>query len=349
MAAYLRHRLRTPISEVKIQQFPRGSSRETWFIEFLERPGGSPQRLVFRLDFSTGKVIMSELQEEYFIYERLGRTDVPVAAALWWEDDEKWLGRPFYVRRHVEGDWQVAHYRDPDPQYDGVRIATAKEHLNALARVHNVDWRALGFDQRLPVPPSPDRCAHTYVSALENTLSGYRREAMPIFIEAAAWLREHAPVASRIVLCKGTNGYGEEIFSGGHLVAMSDWEEVSIGDPAADFAFMQDFGRDIVRDGQTLWGLDHALAYYREITGTEVAREAVVFYQTLQSLKALLHTHSTAMTVHTRPDAPIRQAWTATEVSHIYKRILATALGIMPAPPTAWFAELNQTVDEEAP
>jgi aminoglycoside phosphotransferase (APT) family kinase protein len=348
MAAYLRHRLGSPVTVESIIQFPRGTSRETWFAEYRETPEGPIETLVFRLDFATGRVIMSDLDEEYFIYERLGHTDVPVAAALWWEEDTSWLGRPFYVRRHVEGDWQVAHYRDPDPRWDAVRIATAKEHLNGLAKIHAVDWRGLGFGRRLPVPPSPALCAETYVAALERTLAGYRREAMPIFIEAADWLREQAPVAPRIVLCKGTNGYGEEIFRDGRLVAMSDWEEVSIGDPAADFAFMQEFSTDLVRDGETLWSLDHALAYYREITGTEIPRASVAFYKSLQCFKTLLHTHSSAITVHTRSDAPIRQAWTATEVAHVFKRILAGGLGILPPPPASWFGELNETVDEGA-
>ena len=45
---------------------------------------------------------------------------------------------------------------------------------------------------------------------------------------------------------KGTNGYGEEIFRDGRLVAMSDWELARIGDPAYDWAQIQGFVCDVV-------------------------------------------------------------------------------------------------------
>ena len=68
MGEYLRHRLGKPIHVERITQFPRGSSRETWFIEIRENAAAPLQMLVFRLDFETGKVIVTELEQEYFIY-----------------------------------------------------------------------------------------------------------------------------------------------------------------------------------------------------------------------------------------------------------------------------------------
>ena len=76
------------------------------------------------------------------MYEQLGHTAVPVARVLWWEDDPAWAARPFYVREHVEGSWDISHYRDPDPRYDELRIEVSKEHARNLALVHQVDWRA---------------------------------------------------------------------------------------------------------------------------------------------------------------------------------------------------------------
>ncbi|HKY92005.1 MAG TPA: phosphotransferase family protein, partial [Nevskiaceae bacterium] len=290
LTAYLRQRLKREGAEAThVVKFPRGSSRETWFVEFRESEGAPTRKVVFRADLPSGSTIPSPLDQEYGIYERLGRTKVPVAKVLWWEDDPQWSmdGRPFFVREQVEGSWNVPNFHSPDPAYDELRIEVSKEHMRKLALVHNVDWRALGFDRILPAPPSEAACGHNMIDAMVRRFEQFRLEAIPIFLEGAEFLRDRAPAAPRIVLCKGTNGLGEEIFQGRTIVAMSDWEEASLGDPAADFASLQDFTPEIVRDGRTIWGLEHSLAYYREVSGIDLPLENVRFYQMLRALSTI--------------------------------------------------------------
>src|SRR5690606_25954865 len=112
---------------------------------------------------------------------------------------------------HIEGSWDVPHFSDPDPKYDTLRIETSKEHMRKLAIVHNVDWKALGFHERLPAPASEADCAAHYIDCILNRMKTYQMEPMPLLVEAVAWLKERAPVAPRISLCKGTNGLGEEV------------------------------------------------------------------------------------------------------------------------------------------
>ena len=53
--------------------------------------------------------------------------------------------------------------------------------------------------------------------------------------EATYWLEEGIPPArTRLGLLKGNNGIGEEIWRDGRIVAMSDWELATIGDPSFD-------------------------------------------------------------------------------------------------------------------
>lgn len=111
---YLRHRFGPQAVLEHAVRFPRGSSRLTWFVDRRTAPGGPIRPLAFRGDFAGGATIHSSLEQEYFIYERLGNTAVPVAPVLWWEDDPAWAPRPFYVRARIEGSWEVPHFRDPD-------------------------------------------------------------------------------------------------------------------------------------------------------------------------------------------------------------------------------------------
>jgi aminoglycoside phosphotransferase (APT) family kinase protein len=326
LQAYLTERLGRGVVVQSVQRFPRGTSRETWFVSLNEGHGDTPETLVFRTDLSAGSFDATSLDREYFLYERLKQTQVPVARTLWWEDDPRCASRPFYVREHIEGDWNVPHFSDPDPAYDELRIAISREHMRKLALVHNVDWRALGIDAQLPAPKSVADCAGNYVRTIREQFESVRVEGIPV------------------CLCKGTNGFGEEVFREHTIVAMSDWEEASIGDPAADFAFMQNFAPEIVRNGERLWGLDRALAYYREVSGIDIPLASVQYYGVLRALRLLVTCHKAAAGVGRRA-ADVRRGWTGTEVAHLMKRILGASMGWFPPPSAQRMLELNATVD----
>lgn len=340
---YLKHRVGPAAELVNATRFPRGSSRVTWFVDYRPAANAPVRSVVFRGDPPGGSTIPSSLEQEYFMYDRLGHTNVPVAEALWWESDPEWTDRPFYVREQIDGSWDVPHFSDPDPKYDTLRIETSKEHMRKLAIVHTVDWKKLGFDERLSAPPSEAQCAAHFIDGIVSRLESYQLEPLPLVVEAVAWLKERAPVAPRISLCKGTNGLGEEVFKDGVIVAMSDWEEASIGDPAADFASLQDFVPEIERDGRKLWGLEHALEYYGSVSGIDLKADNVRFYFMVRALGTVQYAHRAAV-ITARRQADIRQLWTGTEIAFVGKRLLAAAVGLGDPLDPAWFAELNKTI-----
>lgn len=328
---------------VDVESFARGSSRETRFVR-CRIDDGPERNLVLRSDFPAGSTDPNPLDLEYFIYDRLNGADIPTARALFWEDDPSLTDRPFYAREKIEGDWNIPHYSDPDPAYDDLRITIAKDHIATLARVHAMDWHALGLDERLPVPRDEADAAPSALRHARSQFLTLATEPIPLVLEAVEWLTDHAPPADRLCLCKGTNGYGEEVFRDGRIVALSDWEEVSIGDPAADFAFMQGFLVDLERDGRPIWGLQLALDYYESLTGLRIAPQKVQYYRLVRSLRLLVMSHNSAASMR-RADAHIRQGWTATEVLHLTKHILASAMGMVPPIPSERFAQLNISVD----
>ncbi|MCB5945649.1 phosphotransferase family protein [Acidocella sp. KAb 2-4] len=345
---YLSDRLGRAVTVLSLESFPRGSSRETWFGAYRLGNLAPPVEIVLRADHPSGAVDPTPLEQEFFIYERLGGAGLPVARALWWEDDPAWAPRPFYIREKIEGSWNIPHYSDPAPEYDALRIAVAKAHVEALAKVHAVDWQALGFAERLPVPVDATQAARNYVDAAKARYNARDGESLPIFLEAGEWLVDHAPTAARVCLCKGTNGLGEEVFRDGKVVALSDWEEVSIGDPASDFAFMQGFAEPRLRDGKQIWGMEQALDHYREVTGVTIQLSSVRYYQVVRALNLVVMARNSAANIHAKSAVGhIRQAWTGTEVIHIAKQVLGMAMGLVPPLGPERFAELNQTVDTQ--
>ncbi|WP_169805654.1 phosphotransferase family protein [Novosphingobium rosa] len=346
LTRYLEHRFNEPVTVCEVERFSRGTSRQTWFVTIERQAQAAREVLVFRTDLAAGSIEMSGLDQEFFMYDRLGRANVPVAQVLFWEDDPAWTSTPFYVRRKVEGDWNVKGFLDPDPRFDDLRIATSKAHISALAQVHQIDWRALGFGERLAVPQDVTACGRTYVDTLMAQFEDVRSQGMAIMLEAAEWLRDTAPVAPRIVLCKGTNGFGEEVFKDGRLVALSDWEEASIGDPAADFAFMQYFAPVIERDGQQIWGMEQALDFYHDLTGIRIPLASVQYYGVIRAMRLIAMSEKSTQAVRRQPAlAEIRQAWTGTEVGYICRRGLLAAMGLSEPPPAHALAELHETIE----
>lgn len=343
---YLTHKLGERVEIRRVERFSRGASRQTWFVEIHRLRTGEDETLSFRTDLAAGSIDPTTLEQEHFMYERLGHTDVPVAKVLFWEDDPEWTDTPFYVRRKVDGNWNIPGFLNPDPAYDELRIAISKEHLSKLAIVHNVDWKGLGFDRFLKAPQDEADCAHNYVRVALNEFEEVRSSGMPVMLEVAEWLHDTAPVAPCVSLCKGTNGFGEEVFRGRELVAMSDWEEASIGDPAADFAFLQYFIPELERDGKKIWGLEQALDFYRSVSGINVTVEAVKYYGVLRAIRLITLSENAGRATREQPLlAEPRQAWTGTEVGYICRRSLIAAMGLSEPLSPAILAQLHETIE----
>lgn len=327
-SAYLAHRLPGPTpSQVDVMRFPRGVSRETWRLTALW-PDGQRKRFAIRRNLASVSVDGIPIEREFQIYSRLAQTKIPIAKALWFEDDPQWRpgGRLFYVRDWIDGDWRIPGFEDSDPAKDDLRIAASKEHLGALARVHACDWRALRLDELLPVPKSPERAAREMIERYEQRVLEFRLEPLPLVTEAIARLKARTPESTGdLCLCKGTNGLGEEVWRDGRIVAMSDWELAEIADPAFDFAQLQ----GLVPEIAGRWGLKPALDYYHGLTGRHIRAEQIEFYRAVYCIQQIAYASHSASAIHRDEDDLVRLCWLGTEVLHKGVDQLARYVGLV--------------------
>jgi aminoglycoside phosphotransferase (APT) family kinase protein len=341
VGSWLRHRRDHLVDDVPqdvvvtaVERLSRGVSRQTWTVsaDLLAADGVRTSRgFVVRRDHEAGSIIPTSLRTEYEVYRRLRATAVPTTDALWFEDDPEWQpdGRPAYVRTLVEGDWRLPFLADDDPAHDALRISASRTHLDALAQVHLLDWRLLGFGEVFAVPASPADCAETLIATCLAQLAEFGAEPSPVLAEAVARLRADAPRdVPRICLCRGTNGHGEEVWADGRIVALSDWELAALGDPAYDLAQVQEMVPEIVRDGVRLWGWPEALGYYRDRSGIDVTMERVEFYRRCYGLPQFVYTQHAAAQVAASPSPDLRFVWNATEVAHRSQLRPARVLGL---------------------
>ena len=309
------------------RSFP-GMSRETWFLKVEWREAGErvERRYVLRTQLPGGVSMSPQpLTYEARIFQILGGTDIPVPKLLWLETDAKWLidgDRPFFVREMVPGLLEPANIRNPDARYNSDRIAMVKQLVEKLARIHSLDWRALGFGEFMKVPPSPADAARFELDHYLQDLRATRLQPFPVATEAMLALRETPPPPpQRIVLRKEKNVLGEEIWREDRIeiAAMSDWETASLGDPALDLAIA-------LRTTGWAWNLEGMLDHYERCCGVRIDPASVRFYEVMWNVKMVVNLHAALAHFNTGRDRRIQLASLGL-YAHIAEAALLRAAG----------------------
>jgi aminoglycoside phosphotransferase (APT) family kinase protein len=185
-----------------------------------------------------------DMSTQYRVLQILGsRTNVPVPRVRWLEEDEGALGQPFYVMDRVDG--RVPTDNPPYHMGGWVTELTPEQRaalwwngLEAMTAIHQLDWRALGFDF-LAQPKKGDTPLDQHLRYYDDFFSwGMDRSRFPLIEQAQAWLEENRPPEEPIALCWGDSRPSNQIFNERmECAAVLDWEMVRLGDPVQDLAW----------------------------------------------------------------------------------------------------------------
>jgi aminoglycoside phosphotransferase (APT) family kinase protein len=280
---YLSDRL-GPLKVTALHRTFPGHSRETWIVDTADHGG-----LVMRVDHPGGPLVPVPMRVEYEVYERLWRSPVPVAEPLWYAENVDFAGGlPHMVRRLVDGSSKVAGLTLGSDAGGvtgaDIRRSVCYEMAEKLALVHTLDWRSLGFDEVLFAPTCAADALREELQHWRTLWAEHRTDPFPMLTEALYWLEEQIPPGGDVLsLLKGNNGMGEEIWSDGRIVALSDWELAAIGDPALDWAFSQGL--------LSLHDVDDTLAHYAAATGFEIDRRRLAWSVVWIRIKASMTTN----------------------------------------------------------
>ncbi len=233
-------------------------------IEDLDAPlstGFSSDTLLFELVYDVAGVerregLVARLEpEEYVMFpyydvgqqarvlQLLESTDVPVPTVRWAESDASVLGVPFYIMDRIDGRIPTDNPPMHDEGWvaeelsDGERTSLWWNGLEAMCKVHRLDWKALGFD----FLAEPKRGK----TPLEQQLDYWReyfRWGMPAarhpdIAAALAYLEANRPDDAAVALCWGDSRLANQIFDGVECVGVLDWEMARLGDPVQDVAW----------------------------------------------------------------------------------------------------------------
>lgn len=229
-----------------------GFSNETLLFDLSYTPKGRARRtegLVVRTK-PTGHTVFleSDFETQYRVLETLGvRTDVPVPVVRGFESDPSVLGSEFFVMERLDG-CRVPGDAPPYTLEGWVtelspeeRTTMAHSGLDALVRIHSLDWHRLGLaDLSKPQYGTlgfAQQLAY-YEASFEWAAEG-RPEEHPIVLAALEHCRANAPAMDpEITLCWGDARPANQMYGPDCTVqAVVDWEMVTLADPMMDLGW----------------------------------------------------------------------------------------------------------------
>jgi aminoglycoside phosphotransferase (APT) family kinase protein len=232
LEAFLRPRIDTFGDGLEVHQFQGGASNPTFLL--VTRGGGGFKRYVMRKK-PPGPLLPSahQVDREYAAMRALAATDVPVPNARLLCMDVAVIGTAFYVMDYVPGrilmDASLPNVTPAD------RSAIYNSFGATLARLHSVDYRAVGLDEF----GRPGDYIERQLGRFVKQYRAAETERIAEMEDLIAALPARVPGNRRVAIVHGDFKLGNMIVHPvePRVVAVLDWELATIGDPLADLAF----------------------------------------------------------------------------------------------------------------
>lgn len=266
-------------ASVTVHPSPMATGHSYQTIPFDLTHDGTTQRFVARVEPGDRSVFPNpDIVREHRLLTAIADDAIPLPPVYGIETGTDLLGSRFCVMGFVDG--VVASDSPPYTMTGWLYDASPPERervwwggLEAMARVHAVDWRARGLEFVAEGRPVGFGGEFEY-------WSDYARFAAPdglpeVGDRAYAWLDSNRPEETETALCWGDSRLGNQLFRQGECVALLDWEMAALSDPMQDLAWFVYFD-DVFTKGigvPRLEGLpspDETAERYADLTGRRV-------------------------------------------------------------------------------
>ena len=228
LEGYMRGHVAGFAGPLTVRQFVGGQSNPTYYLADEDR------EYVLRRK-PPGKLLPSAhaVDREYRVISALAGTGVPVPRTYALCEDPNVIGTSFYIMEYVRGRILV------DPRLPGVAPAERAQIYDAmnevLARLHLVDWRAVGLADF-------GRPGNYVARQIHRWTTQYRAsetETIPSMERLITWLPAHIPADDTTSIAHGDYRLGNMIIhpTESRVVAVLDWELSTLGHPLADLAY----------------------------------------------------------------------------------------------------------------
>jgi len=229
-------------------------------------------------------------------------TGVPVPALAWSGDDPRWFGRPYVIVPRLRGDGLRTEPGEWAGAFSAERLRPmARQAMEALARLHRLDWRRHVPDDGPPLDLAVD---------VERWDRFRERAAEPDMVARAPEVKQgllaRLPAAPRAGICHGDYQWANLFYTDDRLVAILDWELWGVGAVLRDLGWILLFADDAAwahegRGPTRLPAPAELQAMYADAFGAAV--EDVAWYRALAAYKFSIITGFNLM-LHRRGKRP---------------------------------------------
>jgi aminoglycoside phosphotransferase (APT) family kinase protein len=177
-----------------------------------------------------------DVLREWRLLDAIKDTAARVPRTLLACDDESVIGAPFYVMEYCVGTvitGDIPEVLDIPEERGHIGL----DLVDALAEVHEVDWRACGLEGYGKPTGYLERQLRRFNGLWEHN----KTRELPRVQELADWLAENMPESPPATIVHGDYRLGNTMVADdppGRVIAIFDWELSTIGDPLADLGYM---------------------------------------------------------------------------------------------------------------
>ncbi len=229
LECYLLKQVEGFTAPLKVEQTQGGMSNPTFIL--TDRAG---QRYVLRKK-PPGKLLPSAhaVDREFQVISALWNTDVPVARPYVLCQDPSVIGTDFYIMSFVEG--RVFRVQTLPHLEPAARQAIYTAMIDTLAKLHNVDYQAVGLESYGRVGGYLSR----QVTRWSQQYEASKTDDLPAMDKLMAWLLKHIPADDETTIAHGDYRLENLIFhlTEPRVLAVIDWELGTLGAPLSDLAY----------------------------------------------------------------------------------------------------------------
>ena len=195
-----------------------------------------------------------DMVREYRVITALGDTDVPVPRTYALCEDNDVNGAPFYVMERVHGRI-LRSGEDLAALTPDEAAACSRELVDVLARIHSVDYEAVGLGDF----GHPDGFMERQLRRWGQQWERSKADDLPAIDDLARRLRNALPESGPPTIVHGDYRLDNTMLAdgdAGRIAAVLDWEMSTLGDPLADVGlFLLYWGQSeaqIIATGQAI-------------------------------------------------------------------------------------------------
>jgi aminoglycoside phosphotransferase (APT) family kinase protein len=228
---FMRVHLADPPATLTAQRFGGGSSNLTYLLSdgmrewVLRRPPSGPLLPTAH-----------DMAREYRVLSALKDTGVPVARIIALCTDPSLLGAPFYLMERKRG--IIVRHEVPPEIGDSVanRRATSFAVIDAMAKLHAVDWRVVGLGEGFG---KPDGYLARQMKRWHEQWLRSKTEEIAAIDRLERWFETRVPTSPPATIVHGDFRLENCMLDPASLevVAIFDWEMSTLGDPLADLGY----------------------------------------------------------------------------------------------------------------